>query len=73
MRRDIHAKNERIVSLGNNLEAQKIQYEAELLALRKKLEDTTSNHQLETQHMEANFQDQIDSLAQKLKVHPRIL
>lgn len=68
MRRDIHAKNERIVSLENSLETQRTRYEAELQAVTQKLEENTGDHMLATQHMEANFQDQIESLTQKLKV-----
>ena len=68
MRRDIHTKNEKIVALENSLESQKTRYEAELLAVRQKLEDNTRDNQLEMQHIEANFQDQVDSLTQKLKV-----
>lgn len=69
MRRDIHTKNEKIVALEISLESQKTRYEAELLAVRQRLEDNAGEHQLETQHMEANFQDQTESLTQKLKVH----
>ena len=71
MRRDIHTKNEKIAALENALEAQQTQYETDILAVRQKLEDNTAENRLEMQHMEANFQDQIDSLTQKLKVRLR--
>jgi predicted nucleic acid-binding Zn-ribbon protein len=68
MRRDIHVKNEKIAKLEDAIEAQKARYEAELLALRQKLEGNAADHQMQAQHMEANFQDQMESLTQKLKV-----
>lgn len=73
MRRDIHTKNEKIVSLENSLEAQQTRYETDLLALRQKLADNTRDNQMEMQHMEANFQDQIESLTQKHKVHLKLI
>jgi hypothetical protein len=68
MCRDIHTKNERIAFLESRMEEQKKSYEAELMTLWQKMDDGVAEKQMQMQHMEANLQDQVDMLTQKLKV-----